>query len=155
MVAAYQRRMAVVDPTARIPLQLDLASLYRDSLRDATAAIEVLQELLSVDPAHRQALAEITELCDAEPLAEAEEYLERSADVARDDPETVRDALLQRCHILEEQLGEEDRALEVLERILEEFPGDREALERCMAIYKRRGDWERPWRCWRSWSTAA
>jgi tetratricopeptide (TPR) repeat protein len=114
------------------------------SLSLATAAIEVLQALLSVDPAHRQALAEISELCSVQNRwREAEGYLEQLSDVARDDPETVRDALLQRCHILEDQLGEEDRALEVLERILGQFPRDREALEHCLAIYKRRGNWEK------------
>lgn len=144
LVAAYQRRMQALDRAARIPLQLELASLFRDSLRDTTAAIEVLQELLSVDPNHRQALTEISELCAMQHRwREAEGYLEQLALVAQSEHQAARAALLQRAQILEEQLGEEDQALEVLAELLADYPGDNEALARCLEIHRRRGDWER------------
>jgi tetratricopeptide (TPR) repeat protein len=143
LVATYQRRMDVLGAKARIPLQIDLASLYRDRLRNTAAAIEVLHDVLKVDPGHRQALLEVSELCVMEQRwREAEQALEQLAAQAHDEPRVARDALLQRAQILEEQLSEEEQALEVLEELLDRFPGDSQGLARSLEVFRRRGNWE-------------
>lgn len=144
LVELYRRRMQVLDPPTRVPLQLELALLYRDSLLDATAAIEVLRELLEVDPANEKALQEVSSLCVGQQRwREAEGYLAELVHAARHDPATRRAALLQRSEILEERLGDEEAAMAVLQQLLEEFPHDRDALNRCMVYYQHRGDWEK------------
>jgi len=143
LVTAYQRRMNMLDPLPRVPLQLELASLYRDRLRDTSAAIEILRELLAADPDHRQALTEIAELCEMQHRwREAEGYLEQLARAFHDDPSGARSAMLRRSQILEEQLGEEEEALAVLQDLVNRYPGNADALARCLQIYQRRADWE-------------
>jgi len=144
LVAAYRRRMETMDPPSRIPLQLELASLYRDSLRDTGAAIDVLRDLLEVDDSHRRGLTEIAELCVMQGRwREAEGYLDRLARACRnEDAPAARTALLQRAQVLEEQLGDEEQGLRVLQALLVDHPGDEEALARCLQVHQRRGDWE-------------
>ncbi|MCC6750774.1 MAG: tetratricopeptide repeat protein [Deltaproteobacteria bacterium] len=144
LVDLYRRRLEAVESSARAPLQLQLAALYRDSLRDEEAAVEVLRVLLAADPEHRAALAEISELCASQHRwREAEQYLEQLARLGSEQPEARRDAQLRRSAILEERLGDEEGALSVLEELVQEFPGDGEVLRRCILIYQRRGDWGR------------
>jgi len=143
LVTTYQRRMEVLDASARVTLQLELASLYRDHLRDTGAAIEVLREVLAVDPGQRQALTEIGELCEMQHRwREAEGYLEQLARACHNEPGAQRAAMLRRSQILEEQLGEEEQALGVLQELVNRHPGDPETLSRCLQIYQRQTDWE-------------
>ncbi|PID38893.1 MAG: hypothetical protein CSA65_01465 [Proteobacteria bacterium] len=144
LVSLYDKRMAAVEGAARAPLQLQLAKIHRDNLHDGRAAITVLADLLSVDPQNLRARELIAELSiEQQRWREAEEHLERLADVAASDAERRRSALLQRAEILEQRLGEEEQALVVLRELLAAYPGEREALARCMAIYRRWGDWDR------------
>lgn len=63
LVRTYRRRMEQLEGASRGALQLELAAIYRDNLREVATAIDVLNALLEHDPKHRQALTEIAELC--------------------------------------------------------------------------------------------
>ena len=140
---AYQRRMAAVTPSARTPLQLQLALVYRDHLEDLPRATEVLGALLATDPEHLRALDLSAALCVLQQRwREAEQFLARVAAVTGID-DRGRHALLHRAEILERRLGEQEQALESLGLLLERDPEDREALSRSVAIYRQRKDWER------------
>lgn len=144
LISLYEERMAAVEDTARAPLQLQLAEIYRAHLNDGRAAVEVLGQLLEIDPANLRALSRAAELCvEQQRWREAEKHLEQVAMLGRGDAEQLRSALLQRAEILEARLGEEEAALGVLRELLAEQPGERAALARCMTIYRRWGDWER------------
>jgi tetratricopeptide (TPR) repeat protein len=144
LIKLYRRRMEVLDPETRVPLQMELAALLRDNLGDASGAFEVLREVLALEPAYRQALTEIAALSVREERwRDAEEYLERLAQAEKDEPATRKDTMLRRADILQERLGEEEQAMAVLAQLLAEFPGERTALVRCMMYYQRRENWEK------------
>jgi tetratricopeptide (TPR) repeat protein len=144
LVDLYHRRMAAVDGTARVPLQLQLATILEDRLSDVEGAVDVLTELLASEPTNARALEQIARLCvEQERWREAEDFLARLAEVSTENPERQRHTLLQRSEILANELGDTDAALAVLRELLVHQPSDRDALERCMAIYQHRGEWER------------
>jgi tetratricopeptide (TPR) repeat protein len=143
LVDLYRRRLAVVEQAQAGPLQMDLAELYQERLSDPGAAIQVLAELLAVEPELAPALERIARLCiDQGRWREAEEYLGRLAALVREDPERRRWAFFERIDLLSEQLAEEEEALEALDELLRRERGDREALERVVRICRRRGDWD-------------
>jgi tetratricopeptide (TPR) repeat protein len=85
----------------------------------------------------------MAELCKAQHRwREADEYLDRLARVSHDTPVLLRNALLQRSHILGEQLYEEEQAMAVLKELLQIFPRDRDALEYCLQLYRHRGNYD-------------
>ncbi|MCK5800956.1 MAG: tetratricopeptide repeat protein, partial [Deltaproteobacteria bacterium] len=144
LVVLYDRRMAAVEGTARGPLLLQLADIYRDRLDDGRSAVDMLVDLLEADPQNVRALEKIAALCiEQQRWREAEGYLARLAEAAQDDAEGTRSAMLDRSDILEKRLGDEEGALKVLQDVLARSPGQRVALARSMAIYRRWGDWDR------------
>ena len=143
LAEAFRRRLAALPPSERPPVLTDLAAVYRDHLLDPVAAVDVLEELLAIEPEHAEAIVSITELCVAlKRWRDAERYLERLAMISERSARTRRAAMIKRARILEEQLQDPQAALAVLSGLLAEVPGDREALTRSAAIYQSGRDWE-------------
>lgn len=89
----YRRRLAVLELAARMPVQLELAALYRDRLEDPNAAIQLLSELLAHQSEMGTALQQMAELCVTQGRwREAEEYLGRLAAAVKEDPDLRREA---------------------------------------------------------------
>jgi len=142
VVSLYERRMGAVEPAARAPLQIQLATIHREHIGDTNAAIAVLAQLLDIDPAHVAGLEQMSALCRREKRwREAEDFLAQLAEARGDDLVGRRDALVTRAEILEKHLGEVDTALDVLQGVLAAQPDDRESLSHCVDIYRKRGDW--------------
>ena len=144
MVGLYRRRLDALEPESRVPLLLELSNLVRDRLLDPTSAADTLDLLLEVDPLHREALASAADL--AQGLgrwSDADGYLAHLADACQGDQGERRSAMLKRAQLLDERLKQIDLSLEVLQELLTECPGDRQALTASAAIYQRRRQWDR------------
>ena len=144
MAALLKRRLLVMEPGQRAPILLALCAVQRDHLLDPVAAADSLEQLLAQEPEHLEALSTAADLARAlHRWSDAESYLANLADGSRGDPEARRRAMLDRAKLLDERLQQVDLSLEVLQELLSERPGDREALSACAAIFQRRRQWER------------
>ncbi len=144
LAGLMRRRIQAVEPAERPPLLLELCGLWRDHLLDPTAAADALVQLLELEPEHREALTEAADLARAlRRWSDADGYLANLAEACRDDPAARRRAMLDRAALLDERLRQVDLALDVLQELLAERPGDRDALTACAAIFQRRRQWDR------------
>ena len=127
----------------RIAILLEIASLYRDKLRLDTMALATLQRILEVDPTHEESLDAL-----AETYAQAGRhadllgvYDKRIAAAAEaEDTERECELLRKMATIWVEQLGNPQRALEPLGRVLTLAPKDRQARALLARIHEERRD---------------
>ena len=142
-VALYRRRLEVAPAEEKPRLWYELARIHRHELDDIQTALELLEQLLDADANNAAALRDAAQLCiEQRRWNEASNYFEKL--VACGGPEQQRyEARLEWAQLLNERLGDDEKALQVLQGGLADRPGDRETLRRCSEVYRRRNDWPR------------
>ncbi len=128
---------------ARIDKLLEIAALYRDKLKLDTMALATLQRILEVDPGHEESLEAL-----ADTYAKAGRFndllgvYEKRIAAAAAAGEVEREVELLRkvATIWVEQLGNPQRALEPLRRVLELAPKDPGARALLARIHEERRD---------------
>ena len=125
-----------------IELNTRLAQLYRDQLAEPEAAIECYRSVLAIDPVDQRALEDLEQLFLAtQQFEELYENLRVQAEVATD-PDRQADLCAQRAQIADEMLDRRGEAIELLERVVDLQPDNREALERLRRLYLGEERWE-------------
>jgi golgin subfamily B member 1 len=127
----------------RIGKLLEIASLYRDRLKLDTMALATLQRILDIDPRHEQSLEAL-----AETYAQAGRFndllgvYQRRMDAATEAGDEAKQIELLRktAEIWLDRLGNPQRALEPLQRVLALSPKDREARSLLARIHEQRRD---------------
>ena len=138
-------RLGTSDDTkdARIAILLEIASLYRDKLRLDTMALATLQRILEVDPTHEESLDALAETyAKAGRHADLLGVYDKRIAAAADEGDTERECELLRkmATIWVEQLGNPQRALEPLSRVLTLAPKDKRARVLLARIHEERRD---------------
>lgn len=124
----------------RTQLRLELGRLRRDALGEPEEARAAFEAVLDEEPAEPSALEELASLLKAASAhARLADVLERAVAAAG---EPAREAALgfRLARLLDERLGEGERALAAYDRALELAPDDRDALARIADLAERRGD---------------
>ncbi|MDQ3032201.1 MAG: hypothetical protein M3Y87_07285 [Myxococcota bacterium] len=134
--------LSILDPQQKAEVYRRLAEIHRDrreDLEEAIAALRNLRDLVPSDVAGRDALCDA--LLAASAFAEAIPMLRQRIEEA----DGKRRAELSRAlaRVLEERIADEEGAFTAWARVLEDEPGDREALERMEAIDERDGNCDR------------
>jgi len=141
MVANISRLRDLVPAKEASELQLKIAQIYEDDLKDSEAALEAYRGVLTFEPHHLLALKSIERL-----LTESDrprELLELLAQrLAASEVLSERVALLfQQADIWENRLQNLDQADACIEAILEIEPGNAEALRALERLRYSQGDW--------------
>ncbi|MCS6798235.1 MAG: hypothetical protein NZ898_06860 [Myxococcota bacterium] len=143
LVQVLERRvLGVVEPDEKAALLARIADIHRErrgDLHEALVALRSLYELRPADPSARE------RLCDV--LLEAGAYLE-AVPLLRLRLETATGAERVRllrllADVLETRVGDEEGAFETAARLLDEEPGDRDAIARMRRIDETAGNWSR------------
>lgn len=118
-----------------------LGELYRDQLKDYSKAGDAFQRAVKLDPSHVVALEALIEL-----LRDEEQHKELASQLgslvaAHPDARRRREALRERAQILEQQLGDQASAARCWAALLEETPGDEQALSSQLRCYFELKDW--------------
>ncbi|MEM6291924.1 MAG: hypothetical protein AAGA54_11685 [Myxococcota bacterium] len=127
----------------RIEKLLEIAALYRDKLRLDTMALATLQRILEVDPGHEESLEALAETyAKAGRHADLLGVYEKRIQAAHTAGETEHECELLRkvATIWVEQLGNPQRALEPLRRVLDLSPKDKPARALLARIHEERRD---------------
>lgn len=141
LVEIVQRKAELAEGQTAIDLHFRAANLYETRLEEVDEAIDVLRGITLTDPRNAKALDELTRLYLGterwDDLVEVYEAKIQAADSAR----VKRDLEMQRGHVLEGGIGDDDRAAEAFRAALELIPGDREALDALDANFSRTENW--------------
>lgn len=142
LAPTYRRRIAVADREEKIELLLQLATLWEQQLENFDEAVTALEEVLRLNHEQPDALINIARIYrHLRRWRPAVVALERLVKVATA-PEVARQANFVRSEILEQELGEDDRALDAIQAVLATHPDDRDALLSVARLYERLGQWE-------------
>src|SRR5690606_11909265 len=132
-LAVLLERLSEIEenPATQTALRLELAELRAGKLGDVDSAIELLRGLVEEQPNHVGAVLELTRLYETqarfEDLAELlTERIEAYANQSMTEEQTQCELRL--AALYEEQLGEPEKAMSVLEEVLARDPSRREAL---------------------------
>ncbi|MCB9569743.1 MAG: tetratricopeptide repeat protein [Myxococcales bacterium] len=151
-----QRQIAATkDPEEAIELLLRLASVQRMRLGDEEAALRSFHEVLRLQPGHEAAMETLREayiigerwddlvaLYESEKrLSDVVEILYVAADTLELEP---RVGLLRRIvNLSRDRLGQPERGLRALERILELQPDNQQVARELLPLYREQGNWNR------------
>lgn len=139
LVAAYRRRIGVADSAEKTAIRLELAKVCHGALGKPEEAVAALEEVLRAEPRREDALTLVAQIYrEMGRFRPAALLLERLAGASQD-PAVVRAALLERATLLEQHLGEDNKALAAVLAVLATDPGDREALEISARLHGRLG----------------
>jgi serine/threonine protein kinase/tetratricopeptide (TPR) repeat protein len=141
LLSALRAQAALVPtPRQRIGLHERIGTLLEEEFVDHEAAIEAFHQITAIDPNHELANLALARLCrQLGRFEEVVETLQRIANQARDPKQKV-ELLLQVVRTYNVDVGSPERAMQVLERILEIDPEDPEALSELARLKSTAGD---------------
>ena len=146
----------VDDENEKIDLLQKSGVVLQDRVGDKSAAVPVWKRLLDIDPEHRRAgdalKKALIELGDWDALGdffgahekwdEFVRVLEGQVGVQKDDPTRI-DLLFRAASIWEERLGQQDRAVRALERVLQLEPQNLAGARALEPIYEEHNDYRK------------
>lgn len=141
LVEIVQRKAELAEGDASLALHFRAADLLENRLGEIDEAIETLRGITNRQPDNGRALNELERLyMGTERWDELVETFEAKI-AAASDARTRRDLQMQRGMVLEQGLGEDERAADAYRAALELVPGDREALDALDANLARTENW--------------
>jgi tetratricopeptide (TPR) repeat protein len=143
LVLLYQERIYdEKNLTVKISLMEKTARILEERLNNKDNAYKVYREILNIEPGNSPALSALVRITAEQELWEDHiEFLQMEADSARDD-EHVVDILQRVGEIYEQHLADEDRAVEIYQRLLSISPFYPHAIRNLGRIYHRRGSFK-------------
>ena len=138
LIAVLTQAAGVAKKPERVAsIWVSVAELYADKKRDVPAGLAALHRAKNLVPGHIPTLMKLAELYTRDgQWAEAVDRLTQV--IAENPPDDVRvDAHVRLAALLDEQLGDADRALANLSSALATDPNHRAALERLLSLQKR------------------
>lgn len=129
------------EPSERLNLLLQIASIYEERLRDRKAALSKLIEAVSIDPANKQTLDAAERVAAAakawEELVLA--YQDTAAQV--DEPDARAGLRLRAGRIFADELNRVEDALTEYRAVYDEYPENTDALSALESLYQKTEGW--------------
>ncbi len=137
------RRIDVeADPERRIQLRKQLARTYGEHLSDTESAIEAWGGALDEEPTDLESITALEGLYEAtDRWSDLEELIQRRLDIAETPADRIA-ARVRLARLADQRLGRRDEAIDQLREILEEDPGNPEALDELERLYTAAERWE-------------
>lgn len=137
-----QAAHAAAEPARKIALLEKLVSIWEDELGKPERALEVLEQIVAIEPARRTAILAMQRSSErAGDYQRLSRALVAEADLT-EDPALRRRLLLGAADVLAERLGDRDRALELVDRALAVLATDPDALRARFRLLVRAGRYE-------------
>ena len=142
LVRTMEREAELLDPADRTLRYVEMAQLASQRLRKPDICIELWRKVLDHEPGHPEALAQLATFYDRarqwEPLAEVlEQLVEMDAD-----PAERKKRLTKLGQIYADKLGDDRKAVEAFQRLLDVDPNDRRAQEQIKRRLTSLRDWD-------------
>jgi len=142
VVEARSRELDLVEGDERVKVLMDIGEVAAIHLGNADYAARAMLLALDERPNDRNILAKLMQVYSAEQDWPALlEVIERLADVV-DDPAQRAKYLLTAAKVASRELGDAERALELLESAFEADPDNETALQESLSLRRRIGDYE-------------
>lgn len=137
------RRIDVeADPGTRVRLRKELARTHADSLADTEAALDAWRGALDEDPTDLESIGALEVLYEqTERWPDLEELIQRRLDIAETPADRIA-ARVRLARLADQRLGRRDEAIEQLREILDEDPGNPEALDELERLYSADERWD-------------
>ncbi len=142
LINALQEKAELVDDVdQKIELLSRVARLFLDKFRNQAEAIDAYESVLELDATHPEALDALQE------MYEKRRDWKKLVDVKRREVETLEDpqarleGLKDVAQLAADRLRKPDVATELWREVLEESPGDRQALDALEKLYDKARDW--------------
>lgn len=131
-------RVAPDDARARLPILRDIATIYRESIKSDSALVTVLSQIIALDPQDASAVRELARVYEA--LGRWRDLLTTQMRLAELEPDPgVRGELYRSiARRWLEQFSNVQNAVEAYEKLRENLPDDREAVEKLIELYGKR-----------------
>jgi tetratricopeptide (TPR) repeat protein len=129
-------------PETRIGLRKQLARVQAEALDDVRAAIEAWRGALDEEPSDLETIGALEVLYEkTERYSELEELIQRRLDVAETPADRIA-ARVRLARLADQRLGRRQEAIDQLREILDEDPGNAEALDELERLYRADKRWE-------------
>ena len=140
LVDVLERHLEITtDAGERKAIAKRIAVLYEDALKQREPAVRAWETVLEIDPRDGDALESLSQLhLTGGAFRELTDVYARKLELATR-PEERRMLFTQSARIFEEKLTESEQAVEQLRKLLEETPGDPEALSSLDRIFTNEG----------------
>ncbi len=142
LVRTMGREAELMDPADRVLQYVEMARLASQRLRKPDICIDLWRRVLDQEPGHPEALAQLATFYDRarqwEPLAEV---LEQLVDAESDEAERKK-RLTKLGQIYADKLGDDRKAVEAFQRLLDIDPADRRAQEQIKRRLTHLRDWD-------------
>ncbi len=142
LVRTMEREAELMDPADRVLQYVEMARLASQRLRKPEICIELWNKVREQEPGHPEALAQLATFYDRarqwEPLAEV---LEQLVDAEADETERKK-RLTKLGQIYADKLGDDRKAVEAFQRLLDIDPSDRRAQEQIKRRLTNLRDWD-------------
>ena len=140
LVEVLEKHLEIAnDVIERKSIAKRIAVLYEDALKQRESAVRAWETVLDIDPSDGDALDSLAQLhLAAGSYRDLADVFTRKIELSTR-PEERRMLLAQSAHIYEQQLSEPEQAIDQLRRLLEETPGDAEALSDLDRIFSSEG----------------
>lgn len=141
-VDVMTRIAGAVEGEQRIQLNYRLGKIYDEQMRMPEAAEQWLSEALALDPAHLPSMIALLNLYKGRgDHLKAAQLMVRAEAQTRNNLEKTR-LLFEAGQLYQNELGDEDRALELFARVIELDPEHAEAGEPLAELYFQRQNWQ-------------
>ncbi len=139
LLAIINRKIAAAaEDTEKLELMIRKGELLATTAEDPEGAVDAYNDALRVDRRHLPALEALeTTYRSLGQLTKVRDVLEQQIEAAPDD-DSRRERLVRLATMCEETLWEPDRAVAAWQKVLEQVPKDRTALDSLIRIYRRR-----------------
>jgi tetratricopeptide (TPR) repeat protein len=154
LAGAYRKHLGADAPRAErdavaleVALQIELcdraATLHEDRLGDLEGAVRYLERMLEIDPRHERAFVRLRDTFNSlERWGDLEQLYCRRVDVAQGDAERI-ELQYEVAVLAEEVIGDDDKAIGYLERVLQLDPLHHAAVQALERLYGRRQRYEK------------
>ncbi len=136
----HERAVRSMDYNEKVSYLLREARIYRDDFQDVASAIRVYNEVLDTEEDNDEALEALTDLYKQTEQWDA--YIKTLTQLIELHPERELELQREIGRVYEEELGNEEKAIEAYEAVLNINPSDASVLERLKELYGNREDWE-------------
>ncbi len=131
-------RVAPDDAKARLPVLRDIATIYRENIKSDSALVTVLSQIIALDPQDASAVRELARVYES--LGRWRDLLTTQMRLAELEPDSGVRGELYRAIARRwlEQFSNVQNAVEAYEKLRENLPEDREAVEKLIELYGKR-----------------
>ncbi len=131
-------RVAPDDARSRLPVLRDIATIYRENIKSDSALVTVLSQIIALDPQDASAVRELARVYEA--LGRWRDLLTTQMRLAELEPDAGVRGELYRAIARRwlEQFSNVQNAVEAYEKLRENLPEDREAVEKLVELYGKR-----------------